>query len=88
MGKVKYIRVSSEEQNTSRQKQNEKEFSKIYIDKVSGTEGQLLDKYKIVVKELTENKQSLRRAALLGGCSLGTAQKIKRIIQKQDNRYL
>jgi hypothetical protein len=33
----------------------------------------------VVVKELTENKQSLRRAALLGGCSLGTAQKIKKI---------
>lgn len=197
MGKVKYIRVSSEDQNTGRQKQNEKEFSKIYIDKVSGTiqfserkeakmllrdidaglvsevhissidrlgrnildilmvielfnensvslfvenigmysiidnkhnpafkmivsvlgnvaemerdylrerqkqgieiakakgtykgrlygsrmtDGQLLEKYRLVAKELKENKQSLRRAALLGGCSLGTAQKIKRIL--------
>ena len=46
------------------------------------TDEQYLRKYKTVVKELTENKQSLRRAALLGGCSLGTAQKIKRIINK------
>ncbi len=44
------------------------------------TDEQLLEKYKVVVKELTENRQSLRRAALLGSCSLGTAQKIKRII--------
>jgi DNA invertase Pin-like site-specific DNA recombinase len=45
------------------------------------TNEQLLDKYKVVAKELTENKQSLRRAALLGGCSLGTAQKIKKIFK-------
>ena len=44
------------------------------------TDVQLLEKYKIVVKELRDNNQSLRRAALLGGCSLGTAQKIKKII--------
>ncbi|MFE3869875.1 recombinase family protein [Flavobacterium sp. ZS1P70] len=37
MSKVKYIRVSSEEQNTGRQEVNAKEFSKIYIDKVSGS---------------------------------------------------
>lgn len=37
MTKVKYIRVSTEEQNTSRQETNSKEFSKVYIDKVSGT---------------------------------------------------
>ena len=43
------------------------------------TDNQLLEKYKTVVKEL-ENNQSIRRAALLGGCSLGTAQKIKRIL--------
>lgn len=49
------------------------------------TNEQLLDKYKIVVKELEENRQSLRRAALLGKCSLGTVQKIKRIMQQQDN---
>lgn len=45
------------------------------------TDEQLIEKYKVVVKELTENSQSLRRAALLGGCSLGTAQKIKRVIE-------
>ena len=45
---------------------------------------QFLEKYKIVVKELVDNKQSLRRAARLGGCSLGTVQKIKRILQ--DNQ--
>lgn len=48
------------------------------------TDVQFLEKYKSVAKELKENKQSLRRAALLGGCSLGTAQKIKRIIQREN----
>mgnify|MGYP000853032480 CR=1 FL=1 len=33
MTKVKYVRVSTEEQNTARQEINAKEFSKIYIDK-------------------------------------------------------
>jgi len=47
------------------------------------TDEQLLDKYKVVVRELTDNRQSLRRAALLGGCSLGTAQKIRKIIEKR-----
>ena len=37
MNKVKYIRVSTEEQNTGRQEVNAKEFSKIYIDKTSGS---------------------------------------------------
>ena len=199
MSKVKYIRVSTEEQNISRQHINSKEFSKVYIDKISGTiqfrerkqakkllkdielrsiteihvssidrlgrnildiltvieflheksvslfvenigmysmidnkvnsafkmiisvlgnvaemerdylrerqkqgidiakakgtytgrlygtkmsDEQLLEKYKVVVRELSENNQSLRRAALLSGCSLGTAQKIKKIIEK------
>jgi DNA invertase Pin-like site-specific DNA recombinase len=36
MTKVKYIRVSTTEQNTGRQEVNAKEFSKIYIDKTSG----------------------------------------------------
>ncbi|SHF99927.1 recombinase family protein [Flavobacterium johnsoniae] len=36
MSKVKYVRVSTEEQNTGRQEVNAKEFSKIYIDKTSG----------------------------------------------------
>lgn len=48
------------------------------------TDEQLIEKYKVVVKELTDNKQSLRRAALLGGCSLGTAQKIKKIIKNKE----
>lgn len=37
MTKVKYIRVSTEEQNTGRQEMNVKEFSKTYIDKTSGS---------------------------------------------------
>lgn len=37
MSKVKYIRVSTEEQNTGRQEVNAKEFSKTYTDKVSGS---------------------------------------------------
>lgn len=37
MSKVKYIRVSTEEQNTGRQEVNAREFSKIYIDKTSGS---------------------------------------------------
>lgn len=37
MSKVKYIRVSTTEQNTGRQETNLKEFSKVYIDKVSGS---------------------------------------------------
>jgi DNA invertase Pin-like site-specific DNA recombinase len=37
MTKVKYIRVSSQEQNTARQEVNVKEFSKIYLDKISGS---------------------------------------------------
>ena len=56
-----------------------------YMGRLYGTkmtDEQFLKKYKEVVKELTENKQSLRRAALLGRCSLGTAQKIKRIIER------
>jgi DNA invertase Pin-like site-specific DNA recombinase len=56
----------------------------IYTGRLYGskmTDNQLIVKYKTVVKEL-ENGQSLRRAALLGGCSLGTVQKIKRIINR------
>jgi DNA invertase Pin-like site-specific DNA recombinase len=33
---VKYVRVSTAEQNTSRQEINSNEFSKVYIEKVSG----------------------------------------------------
>ena len=198
MSKVKYIRVSTEEQNTSRQEVNSKDFSKTYIDRVSGSvkfserkeakklladievglitevhissvdrigrniidiltmvelfnqksiklfvenigmyslienkpnpsfnmiicvlgnvaemerinmlerqrqgielakakgtykgrlygsrmsDDEVLQKYKIVVREL-KNGESLRRASKIGGCSLGTAQKIQRLIVK------
>lgn len=37
MNKVKYIRVSTLDQNTGRQETNAKDFSKIYIDKISGS---------------------------------------------------
>ena len=200
MTKVKYIRVSTEEQNTGRQEVNSKEFSKIYIDKTSGSikfaerkeasklladietglvteihissicrlgrsiidilvmveffnqreiklyvenlgmfslidgkpnqsfkmivsvlanvaemertnmlerqrqgielaklknsykgrlygtrmnDDEVLTKYKSVVKEL-KNGESLRRASKIGGCSLGTAQKIQRILQVKE----
>ena len=199
MTKVKYIRVSTEEQNTGRQEVNAKEFSKIYIDKTSGSiqfterkeakklladieagnvsdihiasidrlgrniidiltmvevfneksinlfvenigmfslidgkpnssfkmivsvlgnvaemernnmlerqrqgielakakgtyngrlhgskmsHNEILTKYKITVREL-KNGESLRRAAKIGGCSLGTAQKIQRLLNEQ-----
>ena len=47
------------------------------------TDDEILTKYKSAVKEL-RNGQSLRRSAKIGGCSLGTAQKIKSIL---DNRH-
>ncbi|WP_298347919.1 recombinase family protein [uncultured Dokdonia sp.] len=34
--KVKYIRVSTLEQNTQRQQKNESEFDKVYLEKISG----------------------------------------------------
>ncbi|WMI68808.1 recombinase family protein [Mangrovimonas sp. YM274] len=34
--KVKYIRVSTQEQNTARQEKNESEFDRVYMDKISG----------------------------------------------------
>lgn len=37
MKKVKYVRVSTLEQNTSRQEINSNEFSKVYIEKASGS---------------------------------------------------
>jgi len=36
MTKVKYVRVSTSKQNTSRQEINSNEFSKVYIEKASG----------------------------------------------------
>ena len=46
------------------------------------TDKETLAKYKKVVKELS-NGESLRRSTSIGGCSLGTAQKIQRILKKQ-----
>jgi DNA invertase Pin-like site-specific DNA recombinase len=43
------------------------------------TDDEVLSKYKVVVREL-KNGESLRRASKIGGCSLGTAQKIQRLI--------
>lgn len=51
----------------------------IYKGRLYGTKmkpEEILEKYKKVVKEL-KGGQSLRRSAALGGCSLGTAQKVK-----------
>ena len=48
------------------------------------TDEELISKYRVVVKELTENGQSIRRAAKLGGCSLGTAQKIKQVLENRS----
>jgi len=45
------------------------------------TDDEILAKYKVVVREL-KNGESLRRASKIGGCSLGTAQKIQRLITK------
>jgi len=47
------------------------------------TEDEILAKYKSVVKELRRG-ESLRRAAKIGGCSLGTTQKIKAILDKKN----
>jgi DNA invertase Pin-like site-specific DNA recombinase len=55
----------------------------VYTGRLYGsklTDEQLLEKYKIVVREL-KNGESLRRAAKIGSCSLGTAQKIQKIIK-------
>lgn len=54
----------------------------VYTGRVKGSkmsDEELLQKYKTVVKELRRG-ESLRRAAKLGGCSLGTAQKIKKLL--------
>jgi len=55
-----------------------------YTGRLLGTkmsDNEILIKYKSVVKEL-RNGESLRRAAKIGGCSLGTTQKIKSILEK------
>jgi DNA invertase Pin-like site-specific DNA recombinase len=43
------------------------------------TDDEFLKKYKKVEVEL-RNGESLRRASALGGCSLGIAQKVKRLM--------
>ncbi|MGG7034409.1 MAG: recombinase family protein [Flavobacterium sp.] len=43
------------------------------------TDEDFLKKYKTAVREL-KNGESLRRASKIGGCSLGTAQKIQRLL--------
>lgn len=50
---------------------------RLYGSKMTNEE--ILNKYKTVVKEL-KNGESLRRAAKIGSCSLGTAQKVQRLI--------
>jgi DNA invertase Pin-like site-specific DNA recombinase len=70
----------------------ERQLEGIAIAKAKGTykgrlygsrmsDDEVLQKYKTVVREL-KNGESLRRASKLGGCSLGTAQKIQRLIVK------
>ena len=49
----------------------------------SMTDDEFLQKYKKVVHELKNNNESLRRAAKLGGVSLGVAQKVKRLMSIQ-----
>lgn len=54
----------------------------IYLGRANGTvmtDDELLTKHRVVAREL-RNGESLRRAARLGGVSLGTAQKVKRIL--------
>lgn len=55
-----------------------------YKGRLYGTrmnDDELLEKYKKVVKEL-KNGESLRRAAAIGDCSLGTAQRVQRAYLK------
>ena len=57
----------------------------VYKGRLYGTkmnDNEVLIKYKAVVREL-KNGESLRRAAKIGGCSLGTAQKIQRLLNEQ-----
>jgi DNA invertase Pin-like site-specific DNA recombinase len=54
----------------------------IYKGRLYGTrmtDNEILNKYKSVVREL-KNGESLRRASKIGGCSLGTVQKIQKIL--------
>lgn len=56
---------------------------RLYGTKIS--EDEILAKYKSVVRELKRG-ESLRRAAKIGGCSLGTTQKIKAILDKKNEK--
>lgn len=78
--------IAEIELNNMRERQREGiEIAKrkgVYTGRVKGSkmsDEELLQKYKTVVKELRRG-ESLRRAAKLGGCSLGTVQKIKRLV--------
>ena len=56
-----------------------------YKGRLNGTtmsDVQILEKYKKVVKELNAG-ESLRRAAAIGECSLGTAQRVQKILMKK-----
>lgn len=79
--------VAEMERNTMLERQKQGiELAKakgVYTGRLFGTkmsDVQLLEKYKKVVKELN-NGQSLRRSALIGECSLATAQKIQKILK-------
>lgn len=59
----------------------------VYKGKLYGsrmTDEDFLRKYKNVAQEL-KNGESLRRAARLGGCSLGVSQKVKRVMVNEIN---
>jgi DNA invertase Pin-like site-specific DNA recombinase len=56
----------------------------VYKGRLYGTkmsDKKFLEKYKVVVRELKAG-QSLRRAAALGKCSLGTAQRVQKVISQ------
>lgn len=58
----------------------------IYKGRLYGTrmtDEEMLSKYRFVVRELKKG-ESLRRAAKIGGCSLGTAQKVQRLISQVE----
>jgi DNA invertase Pin-like site-specific DNA recombinase len=59
----------------------------VYTGRLYGsrmTDEEFLKKYKKVEAEIT-NGESLRRAAKLGGCSLGVAQRVKKVMSNQIN---
>ncbi len=59
----------------------------IYKGRVKGskeTDNEFLSKYKSVVKELKLNRNSLRKIAKLNDVSLGTVQKVKKILIRKN----